>query len=276
MRGWKLRALISGLILLAAAAAALWLARRNLAQSAALARLESENRELKGALARLSAESRRLSEQLAAAQNAEAPAPIVIPTPRPGASQAEIEQARLLAQLKEKLSASSTSMAEMENRVAELEAYAQKVSEENRRLAASETELRETAASSRRIAEALQAELKSRSDRLVQSEVQNRTLKESASRAEERSARLSKVLQEIEDINRRRENYLTNLMRRYREITDGYRATALRMDNARGGGSPPPGELSRLETALAQAEEDLRQIASLNAQAQRAQAKLGK
>jgi chromosome segregation ATPase len=82
------------------------------------------------------------------------------------------------------------------------------------------------------------------------------------------------MLRELEEINRRRETYFTSILRRYKEVTEQYRALATRLESARDNVAPPGPELSRIQAAVASAEEDLRQLATLNAQAARIQQKL--
>jgi hypothetical protein len=73
----------------------------------------------------------------------------------------------------------------------------------------------------------------------------------------------------LEDLNRRREVLLNNMVRRYREVTDQYRTLSLRVQSRADqlGLDPGAGEISRIQTSVQQAEEEFRQLNSLNAQA---------
>jgi septation ring formation regulator EzrA len=116
--------------------------------------------------------------------------------------------------------------------------------------------------------------LKGRNDRLVQLETTNNLLHQENRALSEKSALAVRMLRDLEEINRRRETYLTSILRRYKEVTEQYRALATRLDSARDNFTPAGPELSRIQSAVAAAEEDLRQLANLNAQAARIQQKM--
>jgi regulator of replication initiation timing len=193
-------------------------------------------------------------------------------TPAP----ADPEPARLAIQLRDNPREANSTIAELETRIGTLEQKLQQTATENQRLSAEEQEPRERVDSPVRLAGAVQTELKSRDQRLLQLEMANRNLRDSSASASERATRAAQTIREVEEISRRRETYLANILRRFRELTDQYRAVALRLDNPRENSGPAPGELSRIQTAVSMAEEDFKQITSLNAQAARAQAKLDK
>ncbi len=72
---------------------------------------------------------------------------------------------------------------------------------------------------------------------------------------------LSALFREFDELNRRRENALTSLQRRYRELTDLYRSTLLTIEQARD--NPAFRQLpdaSRIQSTVLAAEDDLRQI----------------
>jgi hypothetical protein len=58
------------------------------------------------------------------------------------------------------------------------------------------------------------------------------------------------------------------MLRRYKDVTEQYRALSARLDN--------PPDTSRIQDSIALAEEDMRQLAGLNAQASRLQQRIGK
>jgi hypothetical protein len=70
--------------------------------------------------------------------------------------------------------------------------------------------------------------------------------------------------------------YLNNILRRYREITEQYRAMSGVLDSRRDREAAPvrSTEIGRIQNAIALAEEDLKQIDALNAQAARIEKKL--
>lgn len=137
-----------------------------------------------------------------------------------------------------------------------------------RTLEASVASTQEAAAKESRIVEALQAELKVKSQRMLQAEQAEKVLQDRLLRAEQGARRASATAKELDDIQRRRENAYTSLERRVRDVTEIIRGFTLNAQTRDVGASGlPAGDLSRLQTALQQADEDLRQIRSLNARA---------
>jgi hypothetical protein len=96
-------------------------------------------------------------------------------------------------------------------------------------------------------------------------ETSEKLLQEKLSKAELAAKRVVVVSKDVEDLNRRREASLLTLERRYREVTDLYRNFSLNMQTRENPGQGlQAGDLSRIQTALQQAEEELRQLRSLN------------
>ncbi|MFN3323945.1 MAG: hypothetical protein ACK5AZ_10650 [Bryobacteraceae bacterium] len=180
---------------------------------------------------------------------------------------ARVDQVRLLSQMKDDLAKANESIAEMQLRVQELESEIANLTAENRRLAVAEAETQESLASSRRVVEAMQVELKGKSDRLVQLEINNRRHAEQIKTANEKINRLTASSRELEDLNRQREVYLTNILRRYRDLSDQLRALAVRVDTPQESPAPQRIDLSRIQNTLLMTEEDLKQLSSLNARA---------
>lgn len=272
--GWLTRLSIVAAVLGLAAAA--WQTHRFSRLENAARSLAGETESIRGRAEKAEIENaqlRALAGMSSTAQAPLAPPPSVRQaTPAP----ADLEPARLAIQLRDNLREANSTIAELETRIGTLEEKLQKTTTENQRLSAEEQELRERVDSTVRLAGAVQTELRSRDQRLLQLELANRNLRDSSASASERATRAAQTIREVEEISRRRETYLANILRRFRELTDQYRAVALRLDNPRENSAPAPGELSRIQTAVSMAEEDFKQITSLNAQAARAQAKLNK
>ncbi len=123
-------------------------------------------------------------------------------------------------------------------------------------------ELRELAQGARRLGDALQIELRAKSERLLKVETSEKLLRDRLARAESAPAKVAGVSREVEDLNRRREALLMALLRGYREVGDLYRNFALNAETRDG---LQAGELSRIQTAIQRAEDDLRQLQALNA-----------
>lgn len=241
--------------------------------------------ERESALARLEAENRALRARAGEAPRQETQATDVTKTAEPahqgraGLSEAEmaarLDSVRMLSQVKDQLAAAKTSIAELQSRVQELEATADKAADENKRRAATEAELKESLAGANRIVEAMQTELKGKTERLVALETASRRTSDDMKSANDKIAKVTGWARDLEDLNRRREVYLNSLMRRYRDLTDQVRAMTIRLDNPQETARPSQSvDLPRLQNIVALAEEDLRQLASLNSQAARLSQKM--
>ncbi len=228
-------------------------------ESARMATLEAENRELR-------ARAEQAARRLQAPPQPQQPAPAIRAEPREMRGEADIENTRLLIQLREKLAAANGSIHALDTRVRELEAAVEKAAEENRRLAASDADLKETLAATNRVLDAVRAELKGKDERLTHLMTTNTRLLEENRAQAGKVAAIPPLLRDLEELNRRREVYLNNLLRRYRDLTEQYRSLAGREDR--------PDELARIQNAVSMADEDLRQLSSLNAQAARLQQRL--
>ncbi len=275
-RGRARLALLIFPLVLAAAVLASWFAweqsRRRAEVSARAIRLEIQNRDLTTHAQQLARENQALRDQLAAL-GAAAPQSLAS---RPGgaAPGSNLEQARLLVKLESELASAGTTIADLQTRIAKLEETLAETQEENKRLAASEQELRERLASDARVLEAVRAELKSRNERLTQLETTNLLLHKENREATQKAAQTRQLLRELEELNRRRENLVANIMRRYREVTDQLRALAVRPEGAAEIRAVDAPELARVQNAVAMTEEDLRQLGNLNSQAARLQRKI--
>jgi chromosome segregation ATPase len=123
--------------------------------------------------------------------------------------------------------------------------------------------------------EAVQADLKTRTERTAHLEATAERLHQENRGVSERLSRVTQMSRELEDIHRRRETYLTSILRRYRELTEQYRVLVGRAERPGESAVPAGTELARIQSALGGAEEDLRQLTALNAQAARLQRKIG-
>lgn len=203
-----------------------------------------------------------------------------IPAPPPVASSRTADDARRLAAIRElasaqtRLTESQSALAEARNRIAELEASLERVTAENKRLAAAESALNEDLDHQRRIVQAMETEIKTKNDRLAQLEASLRKSREELQALSHKSGAFAPVVADLIELNRRRENTVTSLQRRYRDITDQLRALSVRLDTQRDNPAAAIGDLSRIQTAVLAAEEDLRQLNTLNSQSQQLMQKL--
>ena len=93
-----------------------------------------------------------------------------------------------------------------------------------------------------------------------------------------RAAELRRVVTSLQDVDRRRDAYLTSIIRRYRDITSQFRAMSGMMDSSRDASSSACSSeaLGRIQNTVSQADDDLRQLNELNAQARQLEKKLAK
>ena len=190
----------------------------------------------------------------------------VAPPARPAPPRAE-ESTEATQSLRENYVAAAAAADQLRQRITELETTVGKISQENQRLAASEKEVYEKLNVALREIESARGQVKSSGERAERIETSYRTLREESRQSAERIAQLTQWSRELEDVNRRRETYLNNILRRYREVTEQYRSLSSRLERPRDAAGPAPGELSRIQNAISMAEDDLRQLQSLNAQA---------
>lgn len=263
---WPALVGVAGLVV--AASVAVWHFRTASLDAERLARVESENRKLKAQSENFARDLDALRRGLPAHSDTasrERREQTVLP--------ANIENARLLIQTREKLAAADASIRQLETRIRELEAQVERVTDENKRLAAAESELKEKITTTSRILDAVRTELKGKDERLAMVMVTNRQLQEENRKNAEKTAQLPRLMRDLDELNRRRESHITTILRRYREITDQYRALSARADQP-GEGAGITAEVSRIGNTIQMAEEDLRQLSALNAQVGRLQQRL--
>jgi DNA repair exonuclease SbcCD ATPase subunit len=228
----------------------------------------------------LAAENRQLLARLAES-NRPAAAPETVSVPLPVVRQPERAPSPPTAQhtdsaLHSALAEANANVAKLQGHLAELEAEVQNLSVDNKRLSASEADLNENLSSANRLIAALQTEVKIKADRVVQLEVAYQKMREQSGADARQAKETAQLVKEFEEIQRRRENYLNNILRRYREVTDQYRVLSAIMEERRHNDAAPAAspDLSRIQNTISMAEEDLRQFSGLNAQAQRIERKL--
>jgi len=123
-----------------------------------------------------------------------------------------------------------------------------------------------------------QAESQASRQRLTALEADNAKLKSDNSEGSARAAEFGRVVANLQDLDRRRDAYLTSIMRRYRDITSQFRAMSGMLDSSRDPKSSPlsDGALTRIQNDVSLADDDLRQLSELNAQASKLEKKLAK
>ncbi len=109
-------------------------------------------------------------------------------------------------------------------------------------------------------------------------EADNSKLRTDTAAATLQSNDVSHTLASLQEVDNRREVYLTSILRRYRDITSEFRAMSSMLDTSRDAGSGPcsGAALSRIQNAVTSAEDDMRQLSELNARAQKLEKQLKK
>lgn len=223
---------------------------------------------------------RRLDE-LSRAAAAHPPAPPPAPAPRvslpapPASTSAAAAAEEQVERLKASLAQANRELSRLSSRVTDLEAQTADLSQENRRLSAGGEELKKNLAQADQAMQTIQSEVKLNSGQVAELETANARLRDEAAAGKRSAAEVKQVTSELESVFRRREMYLNNVVRRYKDVTEQYRALSGVLDSRRDRQGAPLGgsEISRIQNTIAMAEEDLKQIQTLNAQAQRLQKK---
>jgi chromosome segregation ATPase len=123
-----------------------------------------------------------------------------------------------------------------------------------------------------------QAESEASRQRLAALEADNTKLRSANREGAARAAEWGRTVADLEDLEQRREAYLTSIMRRYRDLTSQFRAMSGMLDSSRDPNSSAlsGAALTRLQNAISLADDDLRQLSELNAKVRQLQTKLAK
>ena len=127
--------------------------------------------------------------------------------------------------------------------------------------------------------EAAQADAQASRQRLVAVEADNAKLNNNTNVASARASDLAKVIVQLQDLDSRRDALLTSILRRYRDITSQFRAMSGQLGSNRDSNTSNPftdAALTRIQSAVSSADDDLRQLSDLSAQARQLEKKLAK
>lgn len=192
-------------------------------------------------------------------------APVAAPVPGKAGSVEMGPYLRMIDELRARAGQLEKELGEAQAEGARQQARAGEEAERAEKALGQVAALREEAGQQRRLAEVYEAELKSKTQRMTSAETAEKVLQERLTLAEQNARRALSLSREAEDLSRRREALIATLERRYREVTDLYRNHALNAQN-REGATPgiQAGDLSRIQSVLNQAEDDLRQLRALS------------
>jgi CII-binding regulator of phage lambda lysogenization HflD len=126
--------------------------------------------------------------------------------------------------------------------------------------------------------ESAQAESQASRQRFAALEAEDAKLKTDSSASAARAAEVGRVVADLQDLDNRRDALLTSMMRRYRDVTSQFRAMSGVLGSSRDSNSSPLSDaaLSRIQSAIATADDDLRQLTELNAQGRQLEKKLAR
>ena len=167
------------------------------------------------------------------------------------------------------LSAAENSLRELQAKLQEVSTRLEQVQEQQTKLQESEVQLRARIDSMTQQAAAQEASVKARETRLAEVEQSNQELRRKTDDSTKLLSRLQQLAVNLEELARRREAYLTNILGRYREATDLFRTMSVRLEQPRENGVNMVGanDVSRIQNAISLAEEDMRQLRGLNTRA---------
>jgi len=123
-----------------------------------------------------------------------------------------------------------------------------------------------------------QAEVQGSRQRASALEADNAKLKSDNAAASARAAEVARTIGQLQDLDSRRDALLTSILHRYREITSQFRAMGGMLGSSRDSSSSPltDAALTRIQSAVSSADDDLRQLSELSAQARQLEKKLAK
>jgi chromosome segregation ATPase len=112
--------------------------------------------------------------------------------------------------------------------------------------------------------------------RVAALEADNSKLKTDTTAVTTRATDVARTIASLQDLDRRRDVYITSILRRYRDITGEFRAMSSMLDTSHDPSSGACGgaTLSRIQNAVNSAEDDLRQVNELNARTQKLEKQL--
>jgi len=175
-------------------------------------------------------------------------------------------------------------LAETHSTIADLQTQLAAASDQNAKAAASaEERLQKQQADAQAQLEDLQKKLDAalaESDiarqRVAALEADNAKLMTDTTAATARATDVAHIIASLQDLDRRRDGYLTSVLRRYRDITGEFRAMSGMLDTSQqpSSGACSGAVLGRIQNAVNSAEDDLRQLNELNARSQKLEKQL--
>jgi|SRR5581483_3408662 len=176
------------------------------------------------------------------------------------------------------LAASQTTVDQLNARIRALEAQqATAATSAEERATAADARWKQSLDNANLTLEGVRTDLRTAKDEIAQLQADNQALREARATADRQASDATRLMAEYRDISRRRDAYLTSILQRYRDVTRQYRSAAAVVSSRRNdapGALIDEADLGRIQSALTSAQDDIRQIEALNAQAQLIERKL--
>ncbi|MCC7235358.1 MAG: hypothetical protein IT163_08645 [Bryobacterales bacterium] len=189
-------------------------------------------------------------------------------------SRREADLAELIRLKDEQLTKSETALADLRTKYAEIEQRIAAVQEQDKQLRDTETTLRQRIdANTEQIVELQQAN-KQKDTRLGEQDASLKVLRTASEQQARSLQRVRALSEDLEDLARRREVYMANILGRYRDATDSLRTLGLQLENRTDDAPIGRTDISRIQSALSSADEDMRQLRSLATRSRQLQKEL--
>ena len=192
--------------------------------------------------------------------------------PKPATNlKAEIEKRdATIQQLTEKLNAAQGSVAQLQQDLSSSKEENQKTAgDANQRYQEMQTRLQGRLDQVQKELNSAQADLQSSRQRIASLQKTNDRLQAENNKGSTRAAEQKHILDRLQELDRRRESYLTSIGNRYRNLTSQFRTMSGMMDSNRGQNSSAfSGQaLDQIQNAISLTDNDLQHLNELNAKA---------
>ena len=168
-----------------------------------------------------------------------------------------------------RLQETANALTRAQARITELEGQMDDLNKERTRWATLEKQMQVQIADLKQTIEAMHSERPQLTQRIKDAEAEANRLRQQVQVASQKNTQFTQLTTDFKDLARRQQSTSTNILRRYRELTDLFRSLP-GMVEVRGNGP----ELSRIQTAISGADEDLRQLNELNTRLNRLQTQI--
>jgi len=189
------------------------------------------------------------------------------------------ERDATIQQLTQKLKAAQASVTQLQENLSASREENQKAAEaSNQRYQEMQTRLQGRLDQVQKELKSAQADLQSFRQRIASLQKTNDQLQAENSKESTRAAEREHILNRLQDLDRRRESYLTSIANRYRNLTSQFRTMSGMMDSnsGRGSGAFNGPALDQIQNAISLADNDLHHLNELNAKAFQLEKRLAK